>query len=412
MLRWLQPFVVSLLVLMVAGLLVTAQAETSPIGVALDQRVIDLTGTLDAQTLARLKLELDALERRKGSQVAVLLVPTTGDASIEDYANQVFRAWKLGRKDVNDGILLLVAKDDRKVRIEVGYGLEGTVTDLLAHRIIDEHITPAFRQGNYVGGVARGVNDLVVLVDGGDLPRDAETGLPLGASAVLLAFIVGAGVGVLVVTRTLHWRHALIAMAVLTALVVGVCGGREWPVYLVVFPLNLLIGAAVFGWLWRARTVFYCALALLIYGVSLVVVNQYRDVNFFDWLAFLLGTVAILALFLALFWVMKDAWRRSRVGFLVRFLLATVVFVGAGLDAHAGPGGWLLALPKAAFAGVFIFCLTASSFRSGSGGGSSRSRYRRSSSSSGSSSSGSAGGSSGGAGRGGSSGGGGASGSW
>ncbi|MDP1357511.1 TPM domain-containing protein, partial [Klebsiella pneumoniae] len=82
-----------------------------------------------------------------------------GGASLEDYANRLFRAWKLGRKDVNDGILLVVAKEDRKVRIEVGYGLEGTVTDLLAHRIIEEHITPAFRQGDYAEGVSRGVND-------------------------------------------------------------------------------------------------------------------------------------------------------------------------------------------------------------------------------------------------------------
>ncbi|MFP3449098.1 TPM domain-containing protein, partial [Pseudomonas sp. SIMBA_067] len=88
---------------------------------------------------AGLKQQLAALEQRKGAQMAVLLVPTTGGSSIEDYANQLFRAWRLGRKDVNDGILLVVAKDDRKVRIEVGYGLEGTVTDLLAHRIIEEH---------------------------------------------------------------------------------------------------------------------------------------------------------------------------------------------------------------------------------------------------------------------------------
>jgi uncharacterized protein len=147
MMRRVRQSVLSLLVLVVASVFATAQADTSPIGVALDQRVIDLTDTLDADTATRLKNQLADLEQRKGSQVAVLMVPTTGGASIEDYANQLFRAWKLGRKDVNDGILLVVAKDDRKVRIEVGYGLEGTVTDLLAHRIIEEHITPAFRPG-------------------------------------------------------------------------------------------------------------------------------------------------------------------------------------------------------------------------------------------------------------------------
>lgn len=168
MMQRVRQSVLSLLVLI--SLLATVHADTSPIGVALDQRVIDLTNTLAAGTTTRLKNQLADLEQRKGAQVAVLLVPSTGGASIEDYANQLFRAWKLGRKDVNDGILLVVAKDDRKVRIEVGYGLEGSVTDLLAHRIIEEHITPAFRQGDYAGGVVQGVNDLVVLVDGGELP--------------------------------------------------------------------------------------------------------------------------------------------------------------------------------------------------------------------------------------------------
>ncbi len=102
--------VFSLLALVFSSLFITAHADTSPIGVALDQRVIDLTNTLDSGTVLRLKQQLADLEQRKGAQVAVLLVPTTGSSGIEDYANQLFRAWKLGRKDVNDGILLVVAK--------------------------------------------------------------------------------------------------------------------------------------------------------------------------------------------------------------------------------------------------------------------------------------------------------------
>ena len=132
---YLRQSVLSLLSLLLMGLLSMAQADTSPIKVALNQRVIDLTHSLDNDTTERLKAQLAALEQRKGAQVAVLLVPTTGGATIEDFANQLFRAWKLGRKDVNDGILLVVAKNDHTVRIEVGYGLEATVTDLLAHRI-------------------------------------------------------------------------------------------------------------------------------------------------------------------------------------------------------------------------------------------------------------------------------------
>ncbi len=98
--------------LVLASVFVTAQADTSPIGVALDQRVIDLTNTLDTQHHPPSEGSSSLpWSNAKAPQVAVLLVPTTGDASIEDYANQLFRAWKLGRKDINDGILLLVAKD-------------------------------------------------------------------------------------------------------------------------------------------------------------------------------------------------------------------------------------------------------------------------------------------------------------
>ena len=149
--------VFSLLALVCIGLSGAAQADPSPIGVALDQRVIDLTNTLDAGTTTRLKDQLAALEQRKGAQVAVLLVPSIGDASLEDYANQLFRAWKLGRKDINDGILLLVAKDDRKVRIEVGYGLEGAMPDAVASRIIRNVIAPPFKAGQFDQGMAAGL---------------------------------------------------------------------------------------------------------------------------------------------------------------------------------------------------------------------------------------------------------------
>lgn len=204
----LRQSVLSLLALLLVGVMSLARADTSPIGVALDQRVIDLTNTLDSTTTQRLKNQLAELEQRKGAQVAVLLVPTTGSDGIEDYANQLFRAWKLGRKDVDDGILLVVAKDDRKVRIEVGYGLEGIVTDLLAHRIIEERITPAFRQGDFAGGVQQGVDALIVLVDGGDLPKVAGPGVNPQFIAILAAFVLGGLGGVLLAAGKLRWRKA------------------------------------------------------------------------------------------------------------------------------------------------------------------------------------------------------------
>jgi len=298
--------VFSLLTLVCIGLSGAAQADTSPIGVALDQRVIDLTNTLDAGTTTRLKDQLAALEQRKGAQVAVLLVPSIGDASLEDYANQLFRAWKLGRKDINDGILLLVAKDDRKVRIEVGYGLEGTVTDLLSHRIIEEHITPAFRQGDYAGGVSLAVNDLIVLVDGGDLPEVAGPATGPRALAVLLAFVLGALGGVLLAAGKLHWRRALLAVVAATVLLTIFSGGQDWPLSLLLMPLTMLIGGATFGALWLARTVFYCVLGLLAYVLGLVLVDQhYADVNFIHWLAYPLAALAVLGLYLILLVLMK-----------------------------------------------------------------------------------------------------------
>ncbi len=397
MMRWVRQSVLSLLVWTVAGVLITAQADSSPIGVALDQRVIDLTHTLDADTTVRLKAQLAALEQRKGAQVAVLLVPGTGGVSIEDYANQLFRAWQLGRKDINDGVLLVVAKDDRKVRIEVGYGLEGTVTDLLAHRIIEEHITPAFRQGDYVQGVVAGVNDLVVLVDGGDLPEVAEPGFPPGAIAVLLAFVLGGLGGVLMAGGALRWRRALIATVALTVLLAIVGGGREWPVYLFVVPLTVLIGGATFGALWMARRVFYCVIGLLVYIAGLLVANRSVEVNFLHWLAFPLGALVVLGLYLILFVIMRDAWRKSRTGFVARLLAAVAVYGVAGLVADAGRDGWLLAVPIASFVALIIFGKVGSGSGSHSGGSSGSGSSRSSSSSSGGC---------------GSSGGGGASGSW
>ncbi|NYT64384.1 YgcG family protein [Alcaligenaceae bacterium] len=132
--------------------------------------VVDQTNTLDANTKAALEQRLAALEKTKGAQVAVLVVPTTGEDSIDSYAVRAFEQWRLGRKSVDDGILLVIAKDDRKLRIETGYGLEGAVTDLLAGRIIREQITPRFRADDYAGGIVAGVDSLVTLVNGEDLP--------------------------------------------------------------------------------------------------------------------------------------------------------------------------------------------------------------------------------------------------
>lgn len=137
----------------------------------LTARVIDQTGTLDAIQRKGLEDKLAAFEQKKGSQIVVLMVATTQPEDISSYANRVGNAWKIGRKDVGDGILVIVAKDDRRVRIEVAKTLEGAVPDLAARRIIDEAITPAFRRGDFAGGLQAGVDQLVARVTGEALPE-------------------------------------------------------------------------------------------------------------------------------------------------------------------------------------------------------------------------------------------------
>lgn len=148
----------------------------------LQARVTDLTGTLGEPQRATLENRLADLESRKGSQVAVLLVPSVQPETIEQYATRVFDQWKLGRKGVDDGVLLVVAKNDRKLRIEVGYGLEGAIPDAIAKRIIDEDIVPRFQRGDFYVGILSGVDRIVRLVEGEKMPaaRPVERRAPSG----------------------------------------------------------------------------------------------------------------------------------------------------------------------------------------------------------------------------------------
>ncbi|MBI5716360.1 MAG: YgcG family protein [Burkholderiales bacterium] len=142
----------------------------------LQGRITDLTGTLTAQQSTALEQSLRAFEERKGTQIAVLIVPSTRPEAIEPFALRVVEQWKLGRRKVDDGALLLVAKDDRAVRIEVGYGIEGALNDATAARIIGEVITPRFRQGDFYGGLTTGLDQIVRVLDGEALPPPARRG--------------------------------------------------------------------------------------------------------------------------------------------------------------------------------------------------------------------------------------------
>lgn len=133
-------------------------------------RVIDQTDTLDPVQAKGLDEKLANFEQGKGTQIVVLLVPTTQPEDIASYANRVANAWKIGRKQVGDGIVIVVAKNDRKVRIEVAKTLEGAVPDLAAKQIIDDAITPKFRAGDFAGGLQAGVDQLIARINGEPLP--------------------------------------------------------------------------------------------------------------------------------------------------------------------------------------------------------------------------------------------------
>ena len=166
--RWLQGLLLLVMALLMPLL---GQAQGVLPVPALSARVIDQTGTLDANQIAALQAQLAQLEQVKGSQVVVLMVPTTAPEDIASYANRVANSWKIGRRDVGDGVLLIVAKNDRQLRIEVAKTLEGAIPDLAAKRIIDGAITPAFKRGDYAAGLTDGVGQIAALVSGEPLPE-------------------------------------------------------------------------------------------------------------------------------------------------------------------------------------------------------------------------------------------------
>ena len=160
-----------LFLLFVAGWVAAQTLQPIP---ALSSRVTDLTATLSADQRSSLEEKLAAFERQKGAQVAVLIVPTVKPETIPEYALRVVESWKLGRKGVDDGVLLLIAKEDRKLRIEVGYGLEGALNDATAKRIISETISPRFKQGDFYGGIDSGLETMLRVVGGESLPEPEQ----------------------------------------------------------------------------------------------------------------------------------------------------------------------------------------------------------------------------------------------
>ena len=179
--------------LLLLALALAPQARAQVAVPPLSSRVTDLTGTLAPSARSRLENRLREFERTHGSQVAVLIVPTTQPEPIEQYAIRVAEAWKLGRQGIDDGAILVVAMQDRTMRIEVGYGLEGALNDATCKRILSEIITPEFRRGDFAGGIDAGVDRMLRVIGGEALPtpvpRASDSGDEAAPPVFLLAFL-------------------------------------------------------------------------------------------------------------------------------------------------------------------------------------------------------------------------------
>lgn len=222
-------------------------------------RVIDQTGTLDDIQRKGLDDKLAALEKSKGSQVVFLLVPTTQPEDIFSYANRVANTWKIGRKGVGDGVLLVVAKNDRKINIQVAKTLEGAIPDVVAKEIIDQQISPRFKQGDFAGGLQAAADQLVARISGEALPeppkqpesaspiQQVDQGFDWWDIAVILFFVVPFAARML---RGIFGKlgplvggaaAGLLAMFFTSSIIIAIIAG------VVAFFISLLSGGLGFG---------------------------------------------------------------------------------------------------------------------------------------------------------------------
>jgi uncharacterized protein len=222
--RWLAAALLVLLLGLGAHTALQAQ-EVLPVP-ALSGRVIDQTATLDEAQRQALDAKLAALERDTGSQVVVLLVPTTAPEDIAAYAQRVADTWKIGRRQVGDGVLIVSAQTDRRVRIEVAKTLEGAIPDLLARRIITEQITPAFKAGDFAGGLNLAVDRLAAAIRGEGLPAPSSEAARAGEDgpdwpAFGMFFFIGVPIVGAVLTGMLGRKLGALATG-------GAAGGLAW----------------------------------------------------------------------------------------------------------------------------------------------------------------------------------------
>jgi uncharacterized protein len=225
------------LLALIVGAWARAEVPVPPVA-----RVTDQTATLSHEQIMTLESRLASFEKEKGSQIAVLIIPTAKPETIEQHALRIAEIWKLGRKGVDDGALLLVAKNDRDVRIEVGYGLEGALPDAIAKRIIAEIIVPRFREGDFYGGIQAGVERMISVIEGEPLPAPKRTRSQYDSVGPVLELVMIGFVLVMVAGGVLR---ALFGRVVAAGLVGAGTTILSW---LLIAPLlvALIVGAIAF----------------------------------------------------------------------------------------------------------------------------------------------------------------------
>ena len=215
----------------------TADTENSDfVAIPPVAQVTDLTNTLTGEVQNKLKTDLAALEKEKGAQVVVLILPSTGPEDIAAYSMRVFDAWKLGRKGVDDGVIILVAKNDHHMRIAVGRGLEGAIPDVYAKRIVSDIMAPAFKENDFAGGISKAVDAVSKLVRGESLPAPTARAADSGSLGEV-AIIGGAFIGVFLVYGLLYWLTTEWVAINLTSILSGVAAGG--------FSSSIIIGLGV-----------------------------------------------------------------------------------------------------------------------------------------------------------------------
>ncbi|MEO8023435.1 TPM domain-containing protein [Polaromonas sp.] len=369
-------------------------------------RVLDTTGTLHTTHIAELNQQILALEADTRAAVVVLMVQTTGDEAIEQYATRVFEKWKIGDAERDDGILILVATEDRRMRIEVGQGLEGTVPDVLAGRIIDQDMKPRFRSNDYAGGLKAAINSIGTRVRGDTQPLSSEEsgGITPFGWAFFATLMWGFAVGAVRAHRTWKWPVTVGVLAAMPLVAAAVLREPGMGFVLLSFPAPLTF-ALGFG-CGRSR-----AMRMVVSGIALAIgllvgIAHAVGADRFGWgfLYAVVGGVGCLLLGLIAMGV-RRAYKRSLVELGVRSAVVTGIAAYVAFENPPGPFGpdWTSWLPVGMATGLamlFAFFPSGVSSSSDSGGRSSSGGSSSSNSSSSRSSSG------------GSSSGGGASGSW